>query len=150
MPQDLHNKLKVSRALAPVAATTDNTAYTSQILDTANYDSNEFAMLCGSIADADVTFTVLVEEGNNSGLSDNTTVAAADLIGTNAGTITAGAGDSLTPGFADDNTVRRIGYKGNKRYIRVTITPANNTGNLFLAAVWIQGNPRTLNTASFA
>jgi hypothetical protein len=26
----------------------------------------------------------------------------------------------------------------------MTITPAANTGNIFLAAVWAQGNPRTV------
>lgn len=32
---DIHNNVKVSRALSPVAAGTDNTAYVSEILDTA-------------------------------------------------------------------------------------------------------------------
>jgi hypothetical protein len=127
-----------------VAATTDNTAYVSTILDTANFDANELVLLLGSLADADVTFTSLFEEGDDSGLSDAAAVSSTNLLGTLAGTITAGAGSAFTPGFADDNTVRKIGYKGTKRYLRMTITPAANTGNIFMAAVWAQGNPRTV------
>lgn len=145
MTYDIHNRLKFSRALAPVAATTDNTAYVSTILDTANFGGNEFVGLAGSIADADATFTVLVEDGDNSALSDNAAVADANLLGVEAGTVTAGAAvTGAAPGFADDNKTFKIGYKGTKRYLRVTITPAANSGNLFLAGIWVQGNPRTV------
>ena len=39
--------------------------------------------------------------------------------------------------FSDDAESRAIGYVGSKRYIRLTITPANNTGNHFVAGVAI-------------
>jgi hypothetical protein len=143
--RDLHNQIKVTRALAPVAATTDNTAYVSTILDTATFDANEFLGLAGSLADADVTFTVLVEDGDNSALSDAAAVDDAYLLGTEAGTVTAGAAVSgAAPGFADDNKAFKIGYRGPKRYLRVTITPAANTGNIFLAGLWLQGYPRSV------
>jgi hypothetical protein len=61
-------------------------------------------------------------------------VADAYLLGTELG---------AAPDFDDDNKVGKIGYIGPKRYVRVTITPANNTGNIFLAGVWVQGVPRT-------
>lgn len=126
----LHYGTKYTRALAPVAAVTDNTAFVSEILDTANYDQNEFIWVSGSIADADATFTVLFEDGDNSALSDNAAVADANLLGTEAG---------AAPLFTSDNSTGKIGYIGAKRYIRVTITPAANTGNIFLAATWAQG-----------
>lgn len=132
--RDLHNLIKASQALAPAAATTDNTAYVSSILDTAGFDSNEFIGICGSLADADVTFTVLMEEGDNSALSDAAAVADANLLGTEL---------LAAPLFSDDNKVLKLGYKGTKRYIRVTITPAANTGNIFLAGAWLQANART-------
>jgi hypothetical protein len=78
MPRDLHNLSKFSRALAPVAATTDNTAYVSTILDTANFDANELVLLLGSLADADATFTSLFEEGDDSNLSDAAAVSSTD------------------------------------------------------------------------
>lgn len=143
MMKDLHNNIKASRGLSPVAATTDNTAYISQILDTAGFGSAEFIGITGSLADVDATFTVLVEDGDDSALADNAAVADVFLLGTEAGTVTAGAAASgAAPGFADDNKTFKIGYIGPKRYVRVTITPAANSGNIFLAGVWVQGHPR--------
>lgn len=132
MPE-LHNNIKVSRAISPVAAVTDNTPFVSQILDCANFQNNELAIASGSLADADATFTTLLEESNASDMSGANAVADADLLGTEAGA-------SFT--FAEDNVVKKLGYKGNKRYIRATITPANNSGNAFLAAVWLQSGAR--------
>jgi len=133
MANTLHSNIKASRGLSPAAATTDNTAFVSQIVDTANFENTEFVILTGSLADADATFTVLFEDGDNSALSDNAAVADGYLLGTEALA-------SFT--YADDNSVFKIGYRGPKRYCRVTITPANNTGNAFVAGVWIQSGAR--------
>ena len=130
---DMHFGVKYSRAISPAAATSDDTAWVSEILDTANFADNELVLLAGSLADADATFTVLLEEGANSALSDNTAVADVDMLGTEALA-------SFT--FAADNATRKLGYIGMKRYIRATVTPATNTGNAFLAGVWAQGGAR--------
>jgi hypothetical protein len=130
---DMHYSVKYSRAVSPAAATTDNTAWTSQILDTANFQHNELVLMIGALADADATFTALLEEGDESDLSDASAVADADMLGT----------ETLAGfQFDDDNETRKLGYIGTKRYIRATITPANNTGNAFLAAVWAQSGAR--------
>ena len=134
MRRDLHNDCKWTNAEPPVAAVTDNTPYVSAILDTSGFFANEFCGLLGAIGDADVSFTVLVEHGDDSGLSDAAAAPDSDLLGTEAG---------ATFLFSDDNKAFKIGYRGSKRYIRVTITPANNTGNLFLAAGWLQAFPRS-------
>lgn len=136
MPADLHNRIKASRAISPTAAVTDNTPFVSQILDTDGYNSHEFIGLLGSVADADVTFTVLVEDGDAANLSDAAAVTDPNLLGTEAG---------AAPLFSDDNKTFKIGYQGSKRYVRVTITPANNTGNIFLAGIWVQGHPKRAN-----
>lgn len=133
MRRDLHNDIKWTNAEPPVAAQTDNTAIVSTILDTSAFFANEYCGLLGSIADADVSFTVLMEHGDDSGLSDATAVPDSDLLGTESG---------ATFLFSDDNKAFKIGYRGSKRYIRLTITPANNTGNLFLSAGWLQAFPR--------
>jgi hypothetical protein len=130
---ELHNNLKFSRAISPAAAVTDNTAYVSQILDIANFEDNELVLQIGALADADATFVVLIEEGNQANLSDNAAVADADLLGTE---VLAGFK------FDNDNETRKIGYIGRKRYIRATVTPANNTGNAFLSGTWVQGGAR--------
>ncbi len=140
MRRDLHTMIYPKRGLSPVAATTDNTAYVSQIVDTAGFDSVEFVVLIGANTDTDATFAVLVEDGDNSGLSDNVPVADDYLLGTKA---LAGFGAD------DDNEVRKIGYLGTKRYVRVTITPSgNNSGNIFIAGVWLLGHPHTMPTAN--
>jgi len=129
---DLHNHISVQRAISPVVAT-DNTPLVSQIIDRQGYDSLEFAICTGTLADTDATFTVLIEDGDDSGLSDNAAVADTELLGTEADA-------SFT--FADDNGARKIGYRGAKRYVRMTITPAANTGNAPIAAVAILGHGR--------
>lgn len=132
MMKDLASNIKCSLAEPPVAAVTNDTPFVSAILDTAGFGSAVFVGIFGAIADADATFTVLVEDGNVSNLSDNAAVADEHLVGVEA----------MSLDFADDNKVFKIGYVGPKRYVRVTITPANNTGNIFFAGVWIQGHPR--------
>lgn len=145
MKRDLHNNIRCSRGISPAATSSDNTAFVSQIIDTANFGSTEFVGITGSLADADVTFTVLVEDGDAANLSDAAAVDDAFLLGLEAGTITSGAAQSgAAPGFADDDKTFKIGYIGPKRYVRVTITPAANTGADYIAGVWIQGHPRNL------
>ena len=126
--RDLISNLHLKRAIAPAAAVSDNTAFVSQIIDVQGYDSLTFAILAGSLADADATFTTLVEHGDAANLSDAAAVADADLVGTEALA-------SFT--FADDNKVFKIGYRGLKRYVRLTITPANNSGASYIAALAI-------------
>ncbi len=130
---DLHNDMRAVLALAPVAAVTDNTAFVSAILDTAGFNANELVLIAGSIADADVTFTILIEESDAANMSGNAAVADADLLGVEAGMLL----------FSSDNKTSKIGYIGSKRYIRATITPAANSGNIFLSGVWIQAFGRS-------
>lgn len=130
---DLHNDVKYSRAISPAAAVTDNTAYVSQILDCANFSHNELILQIGALADADATFTCLIEESDNSDLSSGNAVANEDLLGLES---------EASFQFDDDNETRKIGYIGTKRYIRATVTPANNSGNAFLSGTWAQGGAR--------
>jgi|694.fasta_scaffold104788_4 hypothetical protein len=136
--KDLHNNIDVKRAISPVSEA-GNTALVSQILDTRGYESVELVILTGSIADADATFTVLIEDGDSATLTDNAAVADTFLLGTEAQ-----AGFQ----FDDDNECRKIGYVGGKRYVRATITPANNASAALIAAVWVLGHARTAPTAN--
>lgn len=136
--RDLFNNINVKRVLSPAAAVTDNTAFVGQVVDRLNYDSLTYLIATGSLADADATFTVLLEESNSSG-SGFTAVDDKDLLGTEALA-------SFT--FADDDKAFKLGYIGSKRYTRLTITPANNTGNVFLAGVAVLGHPHNAPTAN--
>jgi len=126
--RDLFNNLEVSRAISPTRVT-DNTAQVSQIIDMQGYDAMLFVILIGTLADANATFAVLVEDGDNSSLTDNAAVADAELRGTEA---------AAAFEFDDDDEVRKIGYLGDARYVRLTVTPSGNTGNADLAAVALQ------------
>lgn len=124
---DLHNKLGVARAISPVSVA-DNTAQVSQIIDMQGKKSLMFAIATGSLADADVTFTVLVQHGDVANLSDAADVPDDMLNGTEAL-----AGFT----FAADDGARKIGYRGDKRYVRMTITPANNASAAVISALAI-------------
>lgn len=137
--RDLANHIEVRRAISPAAATTDNTPFVSQIIDLAGFQSVVFAIILGGLADADATFTVLVEHGNEANLSDAAAVPDSGLTGTEA---------SAGFKFDDDNKVRKIGYVGGKRYVRLTVTPANNSGNVFLSAAALLSGTRYGPTAS--
>jgi hypothetical protein len=127
--RELHDNIDIKPGIFPAAAVTDNTAFVSQILDMQSLQSAEFIILTGSLADADATFTVLAEEGEQANLSDNTAIDDRDLLGLESQA-------SFT--FAADNKVFKLGFRpSGKRYKRVTITPANNIGNAFIAGIWI-------------
>lgn len=129
---DLHNNIKASLAEPPVAAVTNDTPFVSTICDTADFGSVEFIGIFGTNTDANATFTVLVEDGDDASLTDAAAVADVHLLGVEA----------MGLDYADDNKVFKIGYIGPKRYVRVTVTPSGNTGDIFFAAIWLQGHPK--------
>ena len=138
--REIHNDIHPVPLIAPVAARTDNTAIVSAIIDTLGFEACELVLVTGANTDANATFAVLVEDGDAANLSDNTAVADDYLIGTEAAA-------SFT--FADDGECRKIGYKGSKRYVRMTVTPSgNDSGNIFLAGVAILGKPSSTPTAT--
>jgi hypothetical protein len=135
---DLFDNIAIAHAISPVSVS-DNTAQTGQIIDRQGYGSLTFAIALGNLADADATFSVLVEHGDDPALSDAETADAGDLLGT-----AALAGFT----FADDNATRKIGYRGAKRYVRLTITPSSNASAALFSAVALLGHPRSAPTAN--
>lgn len=131
--QDLCNNIKAVRSISPTRVA-DNTAQTGQAVDGANFDSVTYVLAVGTLADADMTLAVEVQECDTSGGS-YTAVADADLIGTEAGA-------ALT--FSDDNEQVKIGYIGKKRYTKLVVTPTGNSGNADIAAIAILGHPRNM------
>lgn len=136
--KDLHNNIHVKRVISPVSVA-DTTAQVGQIIDRQGYNSLEYLIATGSIADADATFTILLEEGDDASLTDAAAVADADLLGTEV---------LAAFQYDDDNEVRKLGYKGNKRYTRLTITPVANASAAVLSAVAVLGHPASAPTAN--
>lgn len=124
-------------AIPPVAAIVDNTPLVSSIIDTAGYESLTWLIATGAEVDADATFAVTMTHGDQSNLSDAAAVAATDVVGTLA---------LASFDFSADNKTRKIGYIGIHRYVQLTITPANNTGNFFASAIALLGNPHNAPT----
>lgn len=136
--KDLMNQINVKRVISPVSVA-DNTAQVGQIIDRQGFESLTYLIATGSIADVDATFAVTLQEGNVSNLSDATTVAAADLVGTTA------LASFL---FSDDDKCFKLGYIGAKRYTRLTITPTNNASAAVVAAVAVLGHPAVAPTVN--
>lgn len=136
-------KMGVVLAEPPVTQTNSDTALVSEIIDLVDYVSATFLIMTGTVSDADMTSTVLLEESDNSDMSSQNAVADADML-------PAGSGQeaSVAPAFGSDNVVSRLGYVGTKRYIRLTLTPSgNNSGNLPIAILF-EGEKRLQGTAN--
>jgi hypothetical protein len=125
--KDLMNNVAIKRVLSPVSVA-DTTAQVGEVM-----------IATGSIADADATFTVLLEESDASDMAGATAVADADLLGTEA---------LAAFQFDDDNECRKLGYIGSKEYTRLTITPVANASAALLAAVAVLGHPQSAPTAN--
>jgi hypothetical protein len=126
MLRDLLHSVKADRGISPVSGGANDTASSTEIIDLAGYAGCLFITALGSLADADATFTVLVEHGNDSGLSDAAAAPDTHMISSTAGTAPEAAASFI---FSGDNTVELLDYVvGTFRYVRMTITPATNTG----------------------
>lgn len=129
--RDILSDVAVVKAVAPIDVT-DNTAFVGAIIDNRDYLGGFYAITSGVLADAAATWTVLVEEGDASDLSDATAVADVDLL-------PSGTGQEATASFtqAEDGTVKTIGYVGIKAYHRLTLTPANNASSGPFSVHWV-------------
>ncbi len=136
--RDISSGLDFLQAFPPVAAVTGGTAQVSNIVDRLGYDSLMLAFTTGTLTDADATWSVLIEDS-----ADGTTFAAvADEYLNGTEVLAAFA-------FGDDNECRKIGYTGGKRYVRATIDDVTaNTGDLYLAGLWILGHASREPTAN--
>lgn len=129
--KDLHNNIKRVVAVSPKTSV-GNEALVGGIIDLAGYQSCEFVIATGVKTDG--TITPSLEEGDDSGLADTGAVAAADLLGTIADATFADAA-------AGSESVKTFGYRGSKRYVRLTLTIASNAGSCPVGAVADLGHP---------
>jgi len=114
----------------PPKVVTDNTAQVGNWINTAGFNSLSFSIFTGAMTGTP-TFAVTMDEADAADQSDHAAVAAGDILsrveGVDAETT---AGNDL----AEANAVTKIGYIGNKQYVRISVTPASNTSTA-LAAV---------------
>lgn len=126
--RDLHNNVEVAVAFDTAAISTDTTTQ-GNIIDLQGFDSVEFVIQSGTLTDG--TYTPLLEESDASDLSGSNAVADANLLGTEA---------TAAFGLTDDDAVKKLGYRGNKRYVRLSIVSASTTSGGTVSAIVIKGN----------
>ena len=133
-------------AIAPQTQTNSSSAIVGEIIDRAGFESLTFVISAGTMTDANATFAVTMEHGDDSGLSDTAAVAAVATDVAVAADVTLALAAFQ---FDDDKECRKIGYVGSKRYTRLTITPTgNDSGAAPLSAVALKGNPVSSPTAN--
>ncbi|MEA3042979.1 MAG: hypothetical protein QOH47_817 [Sphingomonadales bacterium] len=136
--RDMMSELDMVVAFPPKAAVTDGTAQVSAVLDRRGYGAAMLVLALGTLTDADAVWSVLIEDS-----PDGTTFTAVDDAYLNGTELLAG----FT--FAADAGCRKIGYVGNQRYLRATVDDTTaNTGNLFMAGIWLLGEPSREPTAN--
>lgn len=125
---DIHNGLLARVALNTAAITSNTTTNGTNIIDTQGYSGLEFLMTVGARTDG--TFSMTIQHGDASDLSDATTVDASDLLGTTAQTAANTA-----------QTQKRIGYVGNKRYVRANVVSTSVTSGATVGVAALLGRP---------
>lgn len=108
---DINTKIKQQVAVNGTEVTSA-TNVVGNIIDTQFYESLSFLIYSGVYTTGD--FTLILEDGDDIALSDAAAVNSDFIIGD----LTA-----VTIGAA--NETARIGYVGKKRYVRLTLVPAN-------------------------
>ncbi|MBK8121713.1 MAG: hypothetical protein IPK39_23120 [Sulfuritalea sp.] len=111
---DLHNNTRTKTVIAPVAIGA-NATKTGKIIDRQGYGGVEFIAAYGAVTTTGTIVTLVCKEGDVTGTL--TSVADADLLGTEA-LASLLAATPRTSG-STSNVTKRLGYKGNKRYVQV-------------------------------
>ena len=129
---DIHGRLAGDNALDATAISSDTTT-AGEIIDTSGFNALEYFVKCDAFTDGAYAF--LLQEGDDSGLSDVTTVPAEETIG-----------DS-TPTYTAAGEVFRIGTVGKKQFQRLSIVSTGTTSGATLSGIAVLGVPRSLPVA---
>ena len=121
------NDVQVVRAIPPAAAITDNTPLVSEKIDRTGFAGVLIAISLGNLAATAASFTSLLQESDTGDFAgEENDVADVDLLGTEA---------LASFDQSADNACRKLGYKGIKRYVRLTITPSGNNAAAYIAVI---------------
>jgi len=134
--RDLHSNCRTKTVISPLAIGA-NATKTGLVVDRQGYGGVEFVASYGAVTTTGTIVTLVVKEGDVTGTM--TSVADESLLGTEAlasllaGARVAGTGKEVT---------KRIGYKGNKRYVSVDAvqTGVTSVGVVGVAAVLFEPN----------
>lgn len=110
------------------AAISSNTTTNGTIIDTQGFGGLTYLLNVGARTDG--TYTPAIQHGDDPALSDAATPAADDLVGTTA-----------AAAINTANTVKKIGYVGNKRYVRLNVVSTSVTTGATVGATAVLGRP---------
>jgi len=135
---DLHSNTRSERGWAAKAAS--GGAAAAAITDRQGFGGVEFYISYGAVTATNATATILVKEGSVT--TTLTSVADADLIGTEllASLPVADTTGTRTSGVTQYVT-KRIGYKGNKRYVQCSLASETVTAATILAIIPVLHSP---------
>jgi hypothetical protein len=122
MRRDLYSNIGTALAISPAVKSAAGDGIT---IDTKNFSSVAFVITTGAIASAG-DFGVSVQESDASG--SGFAAADAEFVDTNA------------PATLAADSTYKVGYRGNKRYVRLQLTKAGGT-SIALGAVAVLGHP---------
>ena len=128
--QDLHSKVFMKYALNPTVISADGTIL-GEVLDTVDFESVELVAMMG-IANGGL-FNVNLQESDDDSIY--TVVATNDLIG-----------ETIQMNSANSIEIRRVGYKGKKRYLRVELVSSGSPTATTVVANYVLSNPRSAAT----
>jgi len=130
--KDLHSNIRTKNVIT-AAAIGANATKSGIVIDRQGYGGVEFVAAYGSVTTTGSIVTLVVKEGDVTGTM--TSVADADLLGTEALASLLAA----TPRSAGSTkeVTKRVGYRGNKRYVTVDAvqTGVTSVGCIAVAAV---------------
>lgn len=120
--KDFHAAVKYAVAVVPAAYTATAVGV---IIDRKGFDAVTFALVAGAVTTADGSnhFTMTLDVGDAANLSDAATAPAADMQGTYPAI-------NHATNF-DNKFVGKVTYRGNKRYVRVTMTETGTADAAF-------------------
>ena len=125
---DLHSNIKTEIALETQPIFMDTTTI-GEIIDTKGFESIEYIIQAIAITDASV-FNIVLEEGDDAGLSDST-VLDSELV----------LGDLPVFTTSSEEGVLRVGSIGKDRFQRLSIVSGEVGAGSVFSAIAILGNP---------
>jgi len=141
--KDLHNNIRTKTVISPLAIGA-NATKTGVVIDRQGYGGVEFIASYGAVTTTGTVVTMVVFEGDVTGTL--TSVADTDLLGTEA-LLSLPAATPRTAGTTKEVT-KRIGYIGNKRYLRVNAVQTGVTSVGVVAVAAVLHSPNVAPTAN--
>jgi hypothetical protein len=129
---DLYNDITVTSGLN-IGAISTNTTTSGPWIDTLGAYGLTYSILSGTITDGTYTPNLQESDSDAGSHSDASNVSTDFVIGTYA---------DATFVAADDNTAKKLGYAGKKRYVRLQLVSTGVTTGGTLSASAIVGIPR--------